>query len=359
MPERTRVEALATDLAALSEWQRQVYLEPLELGRIVATRFLPPDQQNIELGYVDASSLNASAGRRSERYRVRIHLAVAAISHFVFNSLFRHPGLLPNIGSFLPTDRFGVFDNGIPTSLPQGVPAERAAAHLVAISKPSSDERAALAAIATRIALSFCILHEVAHILNGHARYAALNFEEAEIMEFLPGHLQSASELALRRVWEYEADKTAAAFLVQWLATDSNLRTHVRELLGRGVERNLLWLAGFSLRVLFQLLAQVKRETPQAVHASPRVRSEIVQVAMNYTNRKVRAAQREKLLIASHGHADALWMILVSGSEASADGSPTDTVLSSMDELEDLLVAKRSEYEALAYLTASPQGKPD
>jgi len=350
---RQKAEPRLVSLDGLSDWQRQVYLEPLELGRQVASRFLPAEQRELEISYVDSPPFNASAGRRNEQYRIRVHVSVAAILHFVFNHLFRHAALLPKLGSFAEGDTYAVFDHGIPTALPTDVSAEQAVVQLLAMSRPSDDQRTQMAAIATRIALSFCVLHEVAHVLCGHARYAALHFRGSEVTEFL-GSKRPVIEHHLRRAWEYEADKTAAAALMQWLATDANLRAHLAELMGDSVERDLLWLAGFSLRVLFRLLAQVQTATSNTpVHAPAELRSEIVQNAIHFVYSGVRRKTRERLLAQSHDDADLLWEEIVPG-----NSHLTPVLIPQLDELEDLLASKRPGYVNLAYLSASLQQRP-
>ena len=320
---------------------------------MVATRFLPGERRNITVDYVDAPGFNASAGRKDGRYRIRIHFAAAAIPHFVFNHLFRHAALLPGLGSFAEGDTFSVFERGIPTALPPGVPAERAAQQLVAMSLPSDEQRSVVAALAAQIALSFCVLHEVGHVLNGHASYAALKFAGKEVTEFFRTARRPPIERELRRTWEYEADKTAAAALMQWLTTDVSLRAHLKQLMGRGVDRNLLWLAGFSLRVLFRLLAQVQRQSPEtAVHAPPEVRSDVVQIAMDFVYAAVPQKSRKKLLMQSHDHADLLWEELAPGTATPFGEATSRMSLATLSELEDLLAKRRPDYAEHAYVSA-------
>lgn len=106
----------------------------------------------------------------------------------------------------------------IPLSLPQRLPIEQAIVLIASQSRPRDDKRAATAVLMTELAVAFCLYHELAHIVLGHvaanrvspARTALLEVASRRMVEGL-----GRSRLALRRVWEYEADLVAANMLLQ------------------------------------------------------------------------------------------------------------------------------------------------
>lgn len=173
---------------------------------------------SIKTRLVRLPALGADARSVAGVYEVRVNAALPAILHFAFNSLLRTPQFMWGIGDASSERLYREGAGHIPLSLPRRVPIEQAIVTITGQSRPLDDRRAATAVLLTELAVAFCSYHELAHIALGHVdanremngRTSLLEVTQRRSAEDL-----GRNRLALRRVWEYEADLVAANMLLQ------------------------------------------------------------------------------------------------------------------------------------------------
>lgn len=238
----------------------------------LAITALPP----VTARLVRDATLGADARAVAAGYEVRIHAALPTVLHFAFNNLLRTPYFMPGVGD--PSTERPYNEEGIeriPLSLPRRLPIEEAIVWITGLSRPADQRRAGAAVLLTELAVAFCSHHELAHVALGHV---AANDElngTTKLLEVGPRRAVeglSRDRVALRHVWEYEADMVAANMLLQDMM-DARAHTAFKDALGEEADCGPLARYQGMLSaafVVFLLFAQVP--STGKTHPDPLVR---------------------------------------------------------------------------------------
>lgn len=230
-------------------------------------------------------SFNGWAVKNDGGFVLGIHAATPVITHFAANHILRCPMVFPRLaGPERELAAVGAYQGGISLRIPPSLGLRAACVELPRTSRPRSEERAAAASILTELACAFAVLHEVAHVIGGHAEHFSTHTGLA-LLE-LHTRIPSRRLMQLREVWEYEADKIAAMMLMS-LLVGADTRQTLIALFDLPTDEPE-YLAGASsialmgVYVLFLLLGQQSRHlaASDSVHPHPIVRMTYVHNAM-------------------------------------------------------------------------------
>jgi hypothetical protein len=241
----------------------------------------------VTAAYCVERTFNARASFSDGNYLVLLNVAVPCLTHFCFNNLLRLSFVLPWVGNASQEEQYAVFRRGIPGALEVDATLDEALKILPSVSRPHDNARALAASALTEIACIFCAFHEIAHLAGGHAAYASVHFAGEAVSEFY-GWLQTRrrKRAALRRVWEFEADKLATVMLMNYLLNGAPTQQHYRECFmlssdGTAFLKELLAQALLAVALLFRYLGQQRRKMDRrSFHPHPLVRSVCVHGTM-------------------------------------------------------------------------------
>jgi|GEM_PF-6162290 len=247
----------------------------------VVTNYLNDRTLNAKVKYVEVNS-----------YQLGINIALPALIHFYFNNILRTSNYLSHLGSLDGDYIHSFYKSGIPTSLPENIEILEAIPMITGSSRPIDDARAAAAVALTKIAVSFCIYHEIAHIELGHIKTFQSDFDQIEFVEFTSIN-QYIKNYKVRQVWEYEADKTAAIIVISDMVESQNFNdlTTQFELSQESIDD----LIGIVVSSIYSLFHQITYKTKwwkfNNTHPKPLTRiiaiieEVILYVEENYPNR--------------------------------------------------------------------------
>ena len=183
---------------------------------IEGTKPLHPDRAKPEIraNYYQYKGINSLVTKDKNNYWIGISIALPCILHFYFNNVLRTKNFLPHLGDIYNEEHYRKFDTGFPKNLQKGMVIEEAIPKITNASRPYDEKRAAAAVLLTQIAVSFCIYHEISHIEIGYIdTYTELSNNSA-FLEFSNLFNIDRTFLKVRKVWEYEADKTASVMMI-------------------------------------------------------------------------------------------------------------------------------------------------
>jgi len=215
-----------------------------------------PQQRAVTVSFTADRMFNA----RARRFAVDIHASVLPILQFLFNQLLCWPDVCRHIGKPRRETRWGELASGIPLSLPSSLSVTDAVRSLPSHNRPIDDRRALAASGLADLVATFCVFHEVCHVVLGHAGALERQYGHAELLEFYSRRPATLPSHRVCRAWEYEADIHAAYMATSSLFSDEN-RPHFTEVfaiesLTREYEPGVLWTWFFALHTLFLYLAQ-------------------------------------------------------------------------------------------------------
>jgi hypothetical protein len=239
----------------------------LQVSRQLASR---PAASDPAIVYLADRAFNGSASPQ----QIALHASVPALLAFVFNQLLRWPETLPWIGEPEREQSWGEFGRGIPLRLPRSSTLDNGITTLVTSSRPHDDDRAVAASTLAEVAAEFCMFHEIAHLVLGHAGIAVSKFNEG-MLEFFT--LRPANGRLLLRALECEADITAAYWLASTMLSQDNRQFFTGMFAlsddDQQYTTGLLYHWMFALHVLFLYLDQASGLGWWSAHPLPRVRS--------------------------------------------------------------------------------------
>jgi hypothetical protein len=254
---------------------------------------------------------------KARSFGVGIHVAVPTILHFIFNELLRWPNLFETIGDPSRESRHGQYAFGIPVSLPSTMSIVEAVKVLPSYSRPTDERRAFAAFAMADLVSSFCVCHEVCHVVFGHAAAYERQFGQLDFLEFFSSQLTQVPAYRLGRTWEYEADINGGYMVTSSILGDEN-RGHFSEAFqidgSPGTyERGVLYVWFFALHILFLFLGQrAPRPSSLSRHPAPAVRSAYIfgeitpQLALEERSHLTRR-QLERLRVDACRNAERAW----------------------------------------------------
>lgn len=225
----------------------------------------------VNASYLDDKKINARVMADGEQFNIGINIALPSILHFYFNNIFRTSNFMPGVGNPVAEKHYRKFPEGIPLELPSDWPVNESIPYIDSISRPIQDSRAVAAIEFTRIAVSFCIYHEIAHVYLGHVLTNLHLFAEEDFLEFMGFRERTKFEMRLRQVWEYEADKIASYFVFDDILFDSNVKLLTEIFNIEEEEDQLYQLISIGLAAIFSVfnLFGCKQEKLESYSAHP------------------------------------------------------------------------------------------
>ena len=289
------------DLESLPDGLRQFYGQFLAYGRTAPARVKEEYRRSAAEGrvrtlFLDARRFNAFARSRGEDHTIALNVAVPCLLHFIFNIVLRLPYVFIDVGDAGAEQRYRRGDDArpLPLELPPVLPVAEALAALPGVSRPRDEGRALVASALTEVATTFCVFHEVGHVVGGHTGCAAGRFWGGDVAEFTGGGgLALCSRRLLGQVWEREADGIAAVMLLSFVVADDGTRQHFRECFGipdgDGEEDEYAYhvcaVVLFALKLLFLYLAQIPAAlNVRGDHPHPLVRAAYVRDVLRLTS---------------------------------------------------------------------------
>jgi hypothetical protein len=232
-----------------------------------------PQRATPPIVFVEDRSFNA----RARTSAIGVHVAVPSILHFLFNQILCWPNVYPHIGT-RASHRVNEYSSGLPWALPSTLSIADALVALPARSRPVDDQRAQAASAMTDIALTFCMYHEMCHVMFGHTGAHEAQFGTIDFLEFFSPESTEIPTYRIGQAWEYEADVNAAYMVTSSLLGDEN-RAHFGNMFQVDTttgkyERAILSIWFTVLHALFLYLGQQPRRKPsRARHPHASVRS--------------------------------------------------------------------------------------
>lgn len=180
----------------------------LEVGDSMVQGYRPASlKARIVACYKDSRDFNAGAWPEGENFRVGLSAAVIPLLSLLFMALLSDPEVLPQLPK-PPTRRAARMKFRTDVRYADAVRDVRLTL---------SDERTVAAHVLADLCVSFVYLHELGHVICGHAE-GTRHFANSEVIaEFTQPRPGSPRERAMRQYWEYQADSIAAAIMPQYL----------------------------------------------------------------------------------------------------------------------------------------------
>lgn len=248
------------------------------------------EKPQVNIAYLEDESINAKVRYNDDHsYNIGVNIGLPSIIHFYFNNILRTQNYLDHIGAVQNEEVYRDFKNGIPIKLPTNLPFDVSIPQIINGSRPIDDDRAAAAVALTKISVSFCIYHEVAHIELGHVKTSLEEYDELEFLEFDISSLLNSKELRLRKVWEYEADKIAAIMIISDMMNDDNFINLSNQFcLEQNTIDDIIGIAMSSIYALFHIIEEktkfwkVRRTHPKPLVRTVAVMEEIIAYVLSY-----------------------------------------------------------------------------
>ena len=186
--------------------------------------------QQLRFDFLNNRQFNAAARHNNDQFQIGVNVAVPTILQFTFNILLLNPDFFPEIGDLGLDQGYDELPNGIPMTLPSDVEINELIHSITGVSRPLCDQRTLTSAIMTKIATSFVIYHEVAHVVLGHVKAfnhnSSLNNTQANngLLELIEiNQINEPIDHNLRQIWEFEADILAAIMVTADLFSPQNI----------------------------------------------------------------------------------------------------------------------------------------
>lgn len=200
------------DLSRLTEYTRPHFENVLaritEVGDSMVAGYRPEGSQaRIVCGYKDSHCFNAGAWPEGKNFRVGLSAAVIPLLSMLFWALLCDPEVLPQLPK--PPAK-------ITAKLSFRTEAQRPD-RVREVRLNLNDERSAAAHVLADLCVSFVYLHELGHVICGHAVAVRHFMGSAAITEYARPRRGTAAYSAMRHYWEYQADSIAAALMPQYL----------------------------------------------------------------------------------------------------------------------------------------------
>lgn len=226
--------------------------------------------QKISFRFIYSDRFNAYCRIDQDGYEVDIATAIPVLTLLFFDQLFS----CPRIMKWLP--------GGDNDAVSYDVQFSSGPHDLTSIkdwSIKTSPLRAYVAYMASEIASTFVLMHELGHILCGHLQARDAIYGDPFIAEFSYFAESTAEDFELNQLFEYEADAAAAWLITQYvdeLVEATNEDERAQEAFGCGghaAERSV----AFCVIVLYALFAYLRalksRLSLQSSHPDPLVRA--------------------------------------------------------------------------------------
>jgi hypothetical protein len=286
----------AFDLRTLPDDLRDFYAQFLGYGRATPSTVSEKYHRaaaegRVRVLYADRRQFNLSAESPGDTHTIELNIAFPCLLHFVFNNVLRLPYVFPQVGDSAAETPYREPGDGrlVPFELPERLPVVEALRVLPGVSRPKDDDRALFASTLTELASTFCVFHEVGHVIGGHSGYEASRMWGKPVSEFTGDRWHFCHRRALRQVMEREADIIATVMTMSFVLNDPATRRHFRECLAITGNDDLypyqiLPILLFSLKVLFGYLAQIPAGLKvHADHPHPLLRALYVHNAIRLT----------------------------------------------------------------------------
>jgi hypothetical protein len=292
------LDGKAFDLGQLSGDQRDFYAQFLNYGEsaagVIARKYgRPTGHARVNATFLEKRTFNAQAWSHGDDQGIALHAGVPSLLHFCFNHILRNPHIFPSVGDAGgEQEHRRVFENGIPLGLTEDVPIVESISALPSLSRPHDEHRVQAAVALTELATTFCVFHEVGHIVGGHAAFHSRQMREVALTEFAVGSSGLCTRRLIRRIWEREADIIAAVMMMSFILNDQGTCTHyasvfrlndnsVADVDTGDQSYHLLSALLFAIKVLFLYLAQVGETLKtRAYHPHPLIRATYVHSAI-------------------------------------------------------------------------------
>lgn len=226
--------------------------------------------QKISFRFVYSDRFNACCRINEGSYEVDIATAIPVLTLLFFDQLFS----CPRIMKWLPGEDSKAVSYDVQfSSGPHGL------SRIKDWSIKTSPLRAYVAYIASEIASTFVLMHELGHVLCGHLQARDAIYGDPFIAEFSYIGESSAEDFELGQLFEYEADAAAAWLITQYvdeLVKAANEDERAQKAFGfdrHAAERSV----AFCVIVLYALFAYLKvlksKFSLQSSHPDPLVRA--------------------------------------------------------------------------------------
>lgn len=162
----------------------------------------------IDLRFICNDRFNAYCSIRNGRYEVDFTTAIPVLTMLFFDELLSSPEILTWLpGDALGDVRYDVLFSGDPHKLDE----------LRDWSIRTNPVRAYVAYIASEIASTFVLLHELGHIICGHLQARDHLDGKPFIAEFSYTGDATANDFQLHQLFEYEADAVASSLITRFV----------------------------------------------------------------------------------------------------------------------------------------------
>lgn len=240
----------------------------------LAAAYLPDrEKPQVEIRFTHSPLFNASISKVSEGHTIDIHIAIPLLLQALFGKLLSSPEVVPEL-PFIPqeTSRWSapfVRDLG-------------AAMIDDELSINLDPNRQVVAQVMQDFCCWFVVLHEISHLVCGHAQGASHFFDEPKLQEFFGLEFLFKRGRYLKRSWEYDADVTAASLLVQYIqyfhespAKNRNVNAAFQFL--NGSPARLVGFVTGSLFAMFVYLSQMEYHLEvRSHHPHPMLRTKYI-----------------------------------------------------------------------------------
>lgn len=245
-------------------------------------------QGRIRARYVARRDFYLGAETLRDVHSVDLGISVPCLLHFIFNNTLRLSHVFPQIGKATEEKPYREPNDGrfVPFELPEEMTIAESLLMLPGASRPVDNDRALCASALTELACTFCVFHEVGHLIGGHAGYVARRFGGGSVKEFSRRRITFCPRLLLDQVMEREADIIATSMAIAFMFNHQSTEEHFSDCFKLSCDKEsysyeILKFLLFAIKILFLYLAQIPGMlNTRSVHPHPLVRATYVHSAM-------------------------------------------------------------------------------
>lgn len=168
------------------------------------------DRENVPISirFVDQKSFNASVQPEGEGALIEINAPVPLLIRILFDRLLTEPQFMPE----LAVDGSTSARYNVPFVLDLGNPNKRADWQV-----SLTEERAFASRLLAEFVMSFVILHELGHLVCGHAEANTRLIGGSHRLDMISDVGGQLKHLTRRQCWEMDADSVAVTLLIEFL----------------------------------------------------------------------------------------------------------------------------------------------